>query len=72
MTDQRATWWGPIAGSIGFLTVLPVPRSPALTQRSLARDAMALFNSGAKPIAIRQAIDKKYGPSSMPTPRPVS
>ena len=37
----------------------------------VGRDAMTLFNSGAKPIAIRAAIDKKYGPSSMPTPRPV-
>ena len=38
---------------------------------AVGRDAMALFNSGAKPIAIRAAIDKKYGPSSMPTPRPI-
>jgi len=37
----------------------------------VGRDAMALFNAGAKPLAIREAIDKKYGPSSMPTPRPV-
>ena len=37
----------------------------------VGRDAMDLFNSGAKPIAIREAIDKKYGPSAMPTPRPV-
>lgn len=39
----------------------------------VARDAMALFNTGAKPTAIRQAIDKKYAslfPSSTPTPRP--
>jgi len=39
----------------------------------VARDAMTLFNSGAKPVAIREAIDKKYGshfPSSTPTPRP--
>ena len=39
----------------------------------VARDAMALFNSGAKPLAIRTAIDKKYAsyfPSSTPTPRP--
>jgi len=38
---------------------------------AVGRDAMTLFNSGAKPIAIRAAIDKKYGPSSMPTPRPI-
>lgn len=38
----------------------------------VARDAMTLFNSGGKPAAIREAIDKKYGsyPSSTPTPRP--
>jgi uncharacterized protein with PCYCGC motif len=39
----------------------------------VARDAMTLFNSGAKAVAIREAIDKKYGshfPSSTPTPRP--
>jgi len=34
-------------------------------------DAMTLFNQGAKPAAIREAIDKKYGASEMPTPRPV-
>jgi hypothetical protein len=36
-------------------------------------DAMTLFNGGAKPAAIRAAIDQKYGshfPSSTPTPRP--
>ena len=36
-------------------------------------DAMALFNQGLKPTAIRDAIDKKYAagfPSSTPTPRP--
>ena len=38
---------------------------------AVGRDAMALFKSGAKPIAIRAAIDKKYGPSTMPTPRPI-
>jgi len=38
---------------------------------AVARDAMALYNAGVRPIAIREAIDKKYGPSSMPTPRPV-
>jgi hypothetical protein len=40
----------------------------------VARDAMTLFNSGTKVVAIREAIDKKYGshfPSSTPTPRPV-
>jgi len=37
----------------------------------VGRDAMTLFKSGLKPVAIRAAIDKKYGPSSMPTPRPV-
>ena len=39
VASQRAPWWGPIAGSIGFLTVIPVPRvamSPTHTQRSLA------------------------------------
>jgi hypothetical protein len=41
----------------------------------VARDAMTLFNTGAKPAAIRTAIDAKYGsrfPSSTPTPRPPS
>lgn len=36
-------------------------------------DAMTLFNGGAKPAAIRAAIDQKYGshfPTSTPTPRP--
>ena len=37
----------------------------------VGRDAMTLFKSGLKPVAIRAAIDKKYGPSSMPTPRPI-
>src|SRR6186997_1267887 len=35
----------------------------------VGREAMALFNSGMKPLAIREAIDKKYGsrfPSSTP------
>lgn len=39
----------------------------------VARDAMALFNAGSKPVAIRAAIDQKYGSqfrSSTPTPRP--
>jgi hypothetical protein len=39
----------------------------------VARDAMTLFNSGSRPAAIREAIDKKYAasfPSSTPTPRP--
>jgi hypothetical protein len=39
----------------------------------VARDALTLFNTGATPIAIRAAIDAKYGsrfPSSTPTPRP--
>jgi hypothetical protein len=39
----------------------------------VAREAMSLFNSGSKPAAIRDAIDKKYAasfPSSTPTPRP--
>ena len=39
----------------------------------VARDAMTLFNSGTRPAAIREAIDKKYAasfPSSTPTPRP--
>ena len=38
-TRQHTPWWGPIAGSIGFLTVIPVPHvapSPTLTERSLA------------------------------------
>jgi len=37
--NQHPPWWGPIAGSIGFLTVIPVPHvaiSPTLTARSLA------------------------------------
>ena len=35
--------------------------------------AMTLFNSGVKTLAIREAIDKKYGhlPFSTPTPRPL-
>ena len=39
----------------------------------VARDAMTMFNAGAAPAAIREAIDKKYGsryPSSTPTPAP--
>jgi adenosylcobinamide-GDP ribazoletransferase len=39
VTSRRAPWWGSIAGSIGFLTVFPVPQvamSPTHTQRSLA------------------------------------
>lgn len=39
----------------------------------VARDAMTMFNAGAAPTAIREAIDKKYGsryPSSTPTPKP--
>jgi hypothetical protein len=39
----------------------------------VGRDAMMLFNGGAKPSEIRAAIDKKYGavyPSSTPTPKP--
>ena len=39
VASQRAPWWGPIAGSIGFLTIFPVPQvamSPTQTQRSLA------------------------------------
>lgn len=38
-TRPHPPWWGPIAGSIGFLTVIPVPRiaiSPTLSERSLA------------------------------------
>jgi hypothetical protein len=38
---------------------------------AVGRDAMTLFKAGLKPIAIRAAIDKKYGASSMPTPRPI-
>jgi adenosylcobinamide-GDP ribazoletransferase len=37
--NQHPPWWGPIAGSIGFLTVIPVPHvaiSPTLAARSLA------------------------------------
>ena len=40
----------------------------------VGRDAMTLFNAGLKPLAIRDAIDKKYAshfPSSTPTPRPL-
>ena len=39
----------------------------------VGHDAMTLFNGGARPAAIRTAIDQKYGsafPSSTPTPRP--
>ena len=39
VTNQHPPWWGPIAGSIGFLTVIPVPHvamSPRLAERSLA------------------------------------
>ena len=39
----------------------------------VARDAMTMFNPGAAPVALREAIDKKYGsryPSSTPTPKP--
>ena len=39
----------------------------------VARDAMVMFNSGSTPVAIRAAIDKKYGgrfPSATPTPKP--
>ncbi len=39
----------------------------------VGRDAMTLFNGGAKPAQIRAAIDKKYGSfytSSTPTPAP--
>jgi hypothetical protein len=39
----------------------------------VARDAMTMSNAGATPVAIRAAIDKKYGsrfPSSTPTPAP--
>jgi cobalamin 5'-phosphate synthase/cobalamin synthase len=39
MANQHTPWWGPIAGSIGFLTVIPVPHlamSSALITRSLA------------------------------------
>ena len=56
--DGRVTQWD--SHGIGCAVCLEV-----------ARDSMVLFNSGAKPIAIRAAIDKKYGPSSMPTPRPI-
>lgn len=56
--DGRVTEWD--SHGIGCAVCLEV-----------GRDAMVLFNSGAKPIAIRDAIDKKYGPSSMPTPRPI-
>jgi hypothetical protein len=39
----------------------------------VGRDAMTMFNGGAKAPAIRAAIDKKYGsfyPSATPTPKP--
>ena len=39
VASQHTPWWGPIAGSIGFLTVIPVPHvaiSPTLSERSLA------------------------------------
>lgn len=59
--DGRVTEWD--SHGIGCAICLDV-----------GRDAMSLFNSGARPAAIREAIDKKYGsrfPSSTPTPRPV-
>src|SRR6267142_1522584 len=36
----------------------------------VARDAMQMYNSGASVAAIRAGIDKKYGASTMPTPKP--
>jgi adenosylcobinamide-GDP ribazoletransferase len=39
VASQHTPWWGPIAASIGFLTIFPVPRvamSPTLSERSLA------------------------------------
>jgi len=39
VASQHTSWWGPIAASIGFLTVIPVPHvaiSPTLSERSLA------------------------------------
>ena len=39
MAHDDAPWWAPIAGSIGFLTVIPAPHvalSPTTTGRSLA------------------------------------
>lgn len=39
MTTPRSPWWGPLAGSIGFLTIVPVPHvdlSPAQMSRTLA------------------------------------
>jgi hypothetical protein len=59
--DGRVTEWD--SHGIGCALCLEV-----------AHDAMTLFNSGAKVVAIREAIDRKYGshfPSSTPTPRPV-
>jgi hypothetical protein len=59
-TDGRVTEWD--SHGMGCAVCIDV-----------ARDAMALFNSGAKPAAIRTAIDNKYAsrfPSSTPTPRP--
>jgi hypothetical protein len=59
-TDGRVTEWD--SHGMGCAVCIDV-----------ARDSMALFNSGAKPAAIREAIDKKYAsrfPSSTPTPRP--
>jgi adenosylcobinamide-GDP ribazoletransferase len=39
VAHQHAPWWGPVAASIGFLTVIPVPHvvmSPTLVGRSVA------------------------------------
>ena len=36
----------------------------------VGRDAMQMYNSGASVASIRAAIDKKYGASTMPTPKP--
>jgi hypothetical protein len=59
-TDGRVTEWD--SHGMGCTVCIDV-----------ARDAMNLFNSGAKPKAIREAIDGKYAaryPSATPTPRP--
>jgi hypothetical protein len=59
-TDGRVTEWD--SHGMGCTVCIDV-----------ARDAMTLFNTGAKPAAIRAAIDNKYAaryPSATPTPKP--
>ena len=59
-SDGRVTEWD--SHGVGCAVCLEV-----------GKDAMDLFNQGIKPVAICEAIDRKYAshfPSSTPTPRP--